>query len=125
MTHYQHTELQLEAIVTESYRGVLTYILPEVELEMASASVFKQKMHEVFEDQTQPDPEALIVDLNNISFVDASGIGVLMGVHRRCQKREIPFFVDLSKDADPQVVNTFAKAGIGDAMNVVTQKRLN
>ena len=71
------------------HNGVL-YVLLCGELDEHSASYTRLTLDEIFD---KPDFQKIIFDLSELSFMDSTGIGVLIGRYKRMREKDIPIFI--------------------------------
>jgi anti-anti-sigma factor len=62
---------------------------------------------------TQPSLERLVLDLSELSFIDSTGIGVIMRLAHELQARAIPLRI---VPAAPAVHRVFELTGLADAL---------
>lgn len=70
-------------------KGVL-YVLLCGELDEHSAQYTRITLDEIFD---KPDFNKIIIDLAELTFMDSTGIGVLIGRYKRMKDREVPIFI--------------------------------
>ena len=71
------------------HSGVL-YVLLCGELDEHSAAYTRITLDEIFE---KPKFSKIIIDLSELSFMDSTGIGVLIGRYKRMKEKEIPIYI--------------------------------
>ncbi len=76
-------------IKSRVHNGVL-YVLLCGELDEHTASYTRITLDEIFE---KPDFEKIIIDLSELSFMDSTGIGVLIGRYKRMKDHNIPIYI--------------------------------
>ena len=76
------------------------------ELDHHTAQEFKEKLDKLV---CKKDVDELVLDLENLNFMDSSGIGVLIGRYRKLKARGASLSV---KNANPQVDKIFHVAGL-------------
>lgn len=69
--------------------GVL-YVLLCGELDEHSATYTRITLDEMFD---RPDFQKIIIDLSELSFMDSTGIGVLIGRYNRMKDKDIPIYI--------------------------------
>ena len=69
----------------------VTVVAPSGEIDLATAPVLREGLQQAETAQA----EGLLIDLRGVSFIDSSGIGELVGCHRRCRDagRRLAFLV--------------------------------
>ena len=65
--------------------GVLV-VAPNGEIDLASAPQLRQGLENAEERVTT----GLVIDLRSVTFIDSTGIGELVGCHRRSRDRDLP-----------------------------------
>ncbi len=66
------------------------YVLLCGELDEHSASYTRLTLDEIFD---KPNFEKIIIDLSELSFMDSTGIGVLIGRYKRMREKDIPIYI--------------------------------
>ncbi len=66
------------------------YVLLCGELDEHSASYTRITLDEIFD---KPNFEKIIIDLSELTFMDSTGIGVLIGRYKRMREKEIPIYI--------------------------------
>jgi anti-sigma B factor antagonist len=61
---------------------------------------------------------AIIIDLDETTFVDSSILGVLVGGLRRAREREVPFGLVLGEGAHPAILRIFELTGLHDVFPI-------
>jgi anti-sigma B factor antagonist len=98
--------------------GIVTLgFLREVDLEMYGAPVFKETLLDTI--RKNEDMSAMILDLENVGFVDSSALGVMIGAVKRLRSTGIPFVVDMAKNPNNNVRSVFEITGMHMLLNVV------
>lgn len=78
------TESDPSAFVCEVHReddGIV--VVASGEIDLASSPELRSLLHDLLDD----DAEVLVLDLQGVSFIDSSGLGVLVGVLQRAQEQ--------------------------------------
>ncbi len=70
--------------------GGALYVLLCGELDEHSAAYTRITLDEIFD---KPDFKKIIIDLSELSFMDSTGIGVLIGRYKRMKDRDIPIYI--------------------------------
>ena len=71
------------------HNGVL-YVLLCGELDEHSASYTRITLDEMFSESSF---KKIIIDLSELTFMDSTGIGVLIGRYKRMKDRDIPIYI--------------------------------
>jgi anti-sigma B factor antagonist len=66
--------------VTESASGADTVVSVSGEVDVATAPALRDCLGQVIE----RDSGVVVVDLLQVTFIDSTGLGVLIGAHKRC-----------------------------------------
>lgn len=90
---------------TQKQRGTLI-VYPQGELDHHSAQAMREEMDAVLEDKQI---HTLIFDMRDLTFMDSSGIGVLIGRYRLISHRGGSVFV---RNMSPQVEKLFTLSGL-------------
>ncbi|MDX6571756.1 MAG: anti-sigma factor antagonist, partial [Gaiellales bacterium] len=64
------------------------------------------------------DADAVIIDLDETTFVDSSILGVLVGGLRRARERDVPFAIVLGDGAHPAIRRIFELTGLHDVFPI-------
>lgn len=70
--------------------GGVLYVLLCGELDEHSATYTRITLDEIFD---KPNFKKIIIDLSELSFMDSTGIGVLIGRYKHMKDKEIPIFI--------------------------------
>jgi stage II sporulation protein AA (anti-sigma F factor antagonist) len=76
-------------IKSRVYKGVL-YVLLKGELDEYYADYTRNTLDELFVTSSF---KQVIIDLNELTFMDSTGIGVLIGRYKKLKARNIPIFI--------------------------------
>lgn len=68
----------------------ILYVLLCGELDEHSASYTRLSMDEIFD---KPDFDKIVIDLSELSFMDSTGIGVLIGRYKKMKEKRIPIYI--------------------------------
>ena len=82
------------------------------EHDLSTAPELRARLHELGE------TSAIIIDLDETTFVDSSILGVLVGGLRRAREREVPFGLVLGEAAHPAIVRIFELTGLHDVFPI-------
>jgi anti-sigma B factor antagonist len=117
MSHNQLSPRNEDIEVIED-RGIVTLsFLRDVELELHGAPVFKRAM--VYTIEEKEDMSAMIVDLERVSFIDSTALGVMVGAVKRLRPAGIPFVVDMTSNNSRGIRTVFNYTGLDRLLNVV------
>ena len=75
------------------------------EHDLSTAPELRARLHDLAE------ADAVIIDLDQTTFVDSSILGVLVGGLRRARERDVPFVVVLGDQAHPAIRRIFELTG--------------
>lgn len=76
-------------IKSRVYNGVL-YVLLKGELDEHYANYTRQTLDELF---SKNNFKQVIIDLNELIFMDSTGIGVFIGRYKKLKNKNIPIFI--------------------------------
>ena len=62
----------------------VTIVAPAGEIDLATAPLLREGL----ERAEARAPKGLVIDLRSVTFIDSTGIGELVGCHRRCRSQE-------------------------------------
>jgi anti-sigma B factor antagonist len=82
------------------------------EHDLSTAPELRARLHELGESS------AIIIDLDETTFVDSSILGVLVGGLRRAREREVPFGLVLGDGAHPAIRRIFELTGLHDVFPI-------
>jgi anti-sigma B factor antagonist len=86
------------------------------EHDLSTAPELRARLHEL------GDADAVIVDLDQTTFVDSSILGVLVGGLRRARERNAPFALVLGDDAHPAIIRIFELTGLHDVFPIFASR---
>jgi anti-anti-sigma factor len=113
--------MQPEDISFTDRNGIHFYELPEIELTYECLPPLKNRLSQSLEGDGAT---ALVLDLCNVEFVDATALSVILGVHRRSVPKGLPVIVDLSLNKHPEIYKWFKLCGLVDLIHVVPPHKL-
>jgi anti-sigma B factor antagonist len=87
------------------------------EHDLSTAPELRARMHEL------NDADAVIIDLDETTFVDSSILGVLVGGLRRARERNAPFAIVLSDAAHPAIRRIFELTGLHDVFPIYATRQ--
>jgi anti-sigma B factor antagonist len=82
------------------------------EHDLSTAPELRARLHELGE------TTAIIIDLDETTFVDSSILGVLVGGLRRARERDVPFGLVLGEAAHPAIRRIFELTGLHDVFPI-------
>lgn len=80
------------------------------ELDEHSATYVREVMDDIF---TQSRAKHIIIDLEQLDFMDSTGIGVMIGRYKKMKSRGVPMFV---RNPNKQIDKIFAMTALYDVM---------
>ncbi len=81
------------------------------EVDVSNAQELRSKIHEVLD----ADIESLGIDISQVSYIDSTGIGVLVGACHRAHEKSIVFEL---LNPQPNVLRVLTLLGMVDDLNV-------
>lgn len=91
------------------HNGTL-YVLLIGELDEHSANYTRITLDEMFD---KPKFDRIVVDLSELSFMDSTGIGVLIGRYKRMKEKNVPIFIT---NPSPHAEKIFKMTGLYELM---------
>jgi anti-sigma B factor antagonist len=82
------------------------------EHDLSTAPELRARLHDL------ADADAVIIDLDETTFVDSSILGVLVGGLRRARERDVPFAIVLGDGAHPAIRRIFELTGLHDVFSI-------
>jgi anti-sigma B factor antagonist len=82
------------------------------EHDLSTAPELRARLHDIAEG------DAVIVDLEQTTFVDSSILGVLVGGLRRARENDAPFGIVLGDEAHPAIRRIFELTGLHDVFPI-------
>jgi anti-anti-sigma factor len=84
------------------------------ELDMASAPSLQEAL-----ERTEPDAGTMLVlDVQQLRFIDSTGLRVILWARERCQDRDLAFALT---PGSPQVQRLLAISGAGEHLRIITR----
>jgi len=93
--------------ISEQQRGGLDIVTPHGEVDMATAPALREHLDSVI-GRAQG---AVIVDLTPVTFIDSTGLGVLIGAKKRCDETDRELRIVVS---EPRIRKVFEVTGLTD-----------
>ena len=89
--------------------GHLLTVTGEIDLDTADL------LRDAVTSALQSEPGDLVIDLNEVSYIDSAGLGVLVGTYNRLADHQRSLTVRCSR---PQVLRLFAITGLTDLFHI-------
>ena len=86
------------------------------EHDLSTAPDLRARLHDLGEGS------AVIIDLDGMTFVDSSILGVLVGALRRSRERDVPFGLVLGLEAHPAIRRIFELTGLHDVFPIYASR---
>ena len=86
------------------------------EHDLSTAPELRARLHDLGESS------AVIIDLDQTTFVDSSILGVLVGGLRRARERDVPFGLVLGEGAHPAIRRIFELTGLHDVFPIFASR---
>ena len=86
------------------------------EHDLSTAPELRARLHDLGESS------AVIIDLDETTFVDSSILGVLVGGLRRARERDVPFGLVLGSEAHPAIRRIFELTGLHDVFPIYASR---
>jgi anti-sigma B factor antagonist len=93
--------------VSEQRRVGLTVVSPHGEVDVATAPALREHLDQVID----RDPGPVVVDLTAVTFIDSTGLGVLIGARKRCADADRDLRIVVS---EPRILKVFEITGLTD-----------
>ena len=93
--------------IAEQRRGSVTVITPQGEIDVATAPGLRYHLDKGIDQDSGP----VVVELTSVTFIDSTGLGVLVGAQKHCDEagREMRIVV-----TDPRIRKVFTITGLRD-----------
>ncbi len=82
------------------------------EHDLSTAPELRARLHDLAQ------ADAIIIDLDETTFVDSSILGVLVGGLRRARESDLPFGIVLGGEAHPAIRRIFELTGLHDVFPI-------
>jgi anti-sigma B factor antagonist len=103
-------------IETAGAEGAVPVLAMSGEHDLSTAPELRARLHDL------GDGQAVIIDLDETTFVDSSILGVLVGGLRRARERDVPFGLVLGEDAHPAILRIFELTGLHDVFPIYASR---
>ena len=99
--------------VEEDYRDGTSVVTVAGEVDVATAPALRDRLDQAVRREEGP----VVVDLVGVTFIDSTGLGVLIGAHRGCTAhgRELRLVI-----AEPRILKVFEITGLTDLFPIDT-----
>ena len=99
--------------VEEDYRDGTSVVTVAGEVDVATAPALRDRLDQAVRREEGP----VVVDLLGVTFIDSTGLGVLIGAHRGCAAhgRELRLVI-----AEPRILKVFEITGLTDLFPIDT-----
>ena len=94
-----------EVVITQERSGDSALVTVRGEIDVASAPQLRTHLHELCTEDTR----TVVVDLREVTFLDSSALGVLVGALRRCRENESEFRLVINS---PRLLKIFEITGL-------------
>jgi anti-sigma B factor antagonist len=81
------------------------------EIDVAAAPTVRERL-----EQAADKEGALVVDLSDVTFIDSTALGVLIGIHKRCTAAGTDLHLVVS---EPRILKVFEITGLTDFFAIV------
>ena len=81
------------------------------EVDVATATRFREFLEATIEN----DFESVVVDLTGVTFIDSTGLGVLIGARKRCDAKGRPLRIVVS---EPRILKVFEITGLTEVFEI-------
>lgn len=79
--------MKMDADLEISERGGIRVLVASGELSLAAAAELEQRLHEAL----TPEVRMVVLDVEQVDFIDSTGLSVLVRAHQRAQESGIEF----------------------------------
>jgi len=97
--------------ISEESPGDATVIAPRGEVDIATAGQLRERVDQVIGRTTG----TVVVDLTAVSFIDSTGLGVLIGARKRCEADGRTLVVVV---AEPRIRKVFEITGLSELFDI-------
>ena len=97
--------------ISEERRDGTSVVSVSGEVDVATAPALRDCFDQVIERDTGP----IVVDLADVSFIDSTGLGVLIGARKRCDEDERTLRVVV---AEPRILKVFEITGLTELFSI-------
>jgi anti-sigma B factor antagonist len=100
-----------EVVITHEQTADAAVVTVRGEIDVASAPELRTHLHELCTD----DARSVTVDLREVTFLDSSALGVLVGALRRCRENETEFRLVITS---PRLLKIFEITGLTSVFEI-------
>ena len=104
-------QVQQQFGVSEERRDGVSIVTPHGEVDVATAPALREHLDAVIERDT----DAVVADLSGVTFIDSTGLGVLIGAQRRCDEAGRDLRVVVS---EPKIHKVFEITGLTEHFTI-------
>ena len=97
--------------IAEERRGGTGIVTVSGEVDVATAPALRDCLDRVVADDDGP----VVVDLTAVTFIDSTGLGVLIGARKRCAESDRDLRVVV---AEPRILKVFEITGLTDLFSI-------
>jgi anti-sigma B factor antagonist len=103
--------VEQEIEIEVARRGASTVVAARGEVDVATAPALRDGLDEALDGGPGP----VVVDLTGVTFIDSTGLGVLIGARRRCDEvgRELRVVV-----SEPRILKVFEITGLTELFTI-------
>ena len=103
--------MEEEFDINEQGRAGSSVISVRGEVDIATATRFR----EFLEASIEGDPDAVVIDLTGVTFIDSTGLGVLIGARKRCDAAGHSLRLVVS---EPRILKVFEITGLTELFEI-------
>lgn len=100
-----------EVAISERRDGTTSVVTVQGEVDVASAPTLRGKLHAVCTEGMS----SVTIDLRNVTFLDSSALGVLVGALRRCRENGTRFALVIDS---PRLLKLFEITGLNSVFEI-------
>ncbi len=100
--------------VSEEDDGGSVVVSLDGEIDVAAAPTVRERLEAAAERAG-----VLVIDLSEVSFIDSTALGVLIGIHKQCADSATPMRLVVS---EPRILKVFEITGLTDLFTIVPSR---
>ncbi len=104
-----------DVAIDEEDVGSASIVTVKGEIDVASAPALRSKLHSVLGDGKS----SVTVDLREVTFLDSSALGVLVGALRRCRESDCQFKLIIDS---PRLLKIFEITGLNSVFDIAESR---